>query len=154
VSLGATVYVTSGSEKKIATAKQHGAVDGVLYHASDWSRTLLAIIGRRPDVIIDGAGGETFAHTLDLVRPGGRIVTYGATRGAIPNLEARRIFWKQLDIYGSTMGTPDDFKRMLETYAKGFRPVVDTFLPLDQAADAHARLESGEQFGKIVLRVG
>jgi len=154
VSLGATVYVTSGSEKKIATAKQHGAVDGALYHADDWSRTLLAMIGRRPDVVVDGAGGDTLAQALDLVRPGGRIVTYGATRGAIPNVEVRRIFWKQLDIHGSTMGTPDDFKRMLETYAKGLRPVVDTILPLHQAADAHARLESGEQFGKIVLRVG
>jgi NADPH:quinone reductase-like Zn-dependent oxidoreductase len=154
VSLGATVYVTSGSEKKIATAKQHGAVDGVLYHAGDWPRTLLATIGRRPDVIVDGAGGDTFAQALDLVRPGGRIVTYGATRGAIPNVEVRRIFWKQLDIHGSTMGTPDDFTRMLATYAQGLRPVVDIVLPLDQAAGAHARLESGEQFGKIVLRVG
>jgi zinc-binding alcohol dehydrogenase/oxidoreductase len=154
VSRGAIVYVTSGSEKKIATAKRHGAVDGVTYHAGDWSRTLLAMIGRRPDVIVDGAGGETFAHALDLVRPGGRIVTYGATRGAVPNVEVRRIFWKQLDIHGSTMGTPEDFTRMLETYANGLRPVVDTVFSLDQAADAHARLERGEQFGKIVLRVG
>jgi NADPH:quinone reductase-like Zn-dependent oxidoreductase len=153
VSLGATVYVTSGSEKKIATAKTHGAVDGVTYHATDWSRTLLAMIGRRPDVIVDGAGGDTFAQALDLVRPGGRIVTYGATRGPIPNVEVRRIFWKQIDIHGSSMGTPQDFTRMLEMYAKGLRPVVDTVLPLAQAADAHARLERGEQFGKIVLRI-
>jgi zinc-binding alcohol dehydrogenase/oxidoreductase len=154
VSLGASVYVTSGSEKKIATAKKYGAVDGVTYHATDWSRTLLTMIGRRPDAIVDGAGGDTFSQALDLVRPGGRIVTYGATRGPVPNVEVRRIFWKQIDIHGSTMGTPDDFKRMLETYAKGLRPVVDRVFPLEQAADAHARLESGEQFGKIVLRIG
>ena len=153
VSLGATVYVTSGSEKKIATAKRSGAMDGVTYHASDWSRTLLAMIGRRPDVIVDGAGGDTFAQALDLVRPGGRIVTYGATRGPVPNVEVRRIFWKQIDIHGSTMGTPEDFKRMLATYSKNLRPLVDIVLPLAQAADAHARLETGEQFGKIVLRV-
>jgi len=91
---------------------------------------------------------------LDLVQPGGRIVTYGATRGPVPNIEVRRIFWKQIDIHGSTMGTPDDFKHMLETYAKGLRPVVDRVFPLEQAADAHARLERGEQFGKIVLRIG
>jgi NADPH:quinone reductase-like Zn-dependent oxidoreductase len=153
VSLGASVYVTSGSEKKIEMSKSYGAVGGVTYHSSDWSRLLLAMIGHRPDVIVDGAGGDTFAQALDLVRPGGRIVTYGATRGAVPNVEVRRIFWKQLDIHGSSMGTPEDFTRMLETYAKGLRPVVDTVFPLAQAADAHARLESREQFGKIVLRV-
>jgi NADPH:quinone reductase-like Zn-dependent oxidoreductase len=153
VSLGATVYVTSGSEKKIALAKRHGAADGVTYRASDWSRTLLEIIGRRPDVIIDGASGETFAHALDLLRPGGRIVTYGATCGPVANLEVRRIFWKQIDIRGSTMGAPEDFRRMLEMCEKGLRPVVDSVLPLAEAADAHARLERGEQFGKIVLRM-
>jgi NADPH:quinone reductase-like Zn-dependent oxidoreductase len=153
VSLGATVYVTSSSEKKIALAKQYGAADGVTYQATDWSRTLLEIIGRRPDVIVDGAGGDTFAHALDLVKPGGRIVTYGATRGPVSNLEVRRIFWKQIDIHGSTMGTPGEFKRMLELYAKGLRPIVDRVFPLEDVADAHARLERGEQFGKIVLRI-
>jgi zinc-binding alcohol dehydrogenase/oxidoreductase len=154
LSLGATVYVTSGSDKKIAMAKRCGAADGVTHHASDWSRTLLEIIGRRPDVIIDGAGGATFAHALDLVRPGGRIVTYGATCGSIPSLEVRRIFWKQIDILGSTMGTPEDFTRMLQLYGKGLRPVIDSALPLADAAAGHARLESGEQFGKIVLQIG
>jgi zinc-binding alcohol dehydrogenase/oxidoreductase len=153
VSLGAAVYVTSGSEKKIATAKRYGAADGVTYHASDWSRTLLEVIGRRPDVIIDGAGGDTFAQALDLVRPGGRIVTYGATCGRVSNLEVRRIFWKQLDIHGSTMGNSKDFMRMLDTYAKGLRPVIDSVVPLADVAHAHARLESGEQFGKIVVRI-
>jgi zinc-binding alcohol dehydrogenase/oxidoreductase len=154
VSLGATAYVTSGSEKKIAMAKRYGATDGVTYQASGWSRTLLEIIGRRPDVIVDGAGGNTFAHALDLVKPGGRIVTYGATCGLVSNLEVRRIFWKQIDIHGSTMGTPEDFKRMLEMYANGLHPVIDSALPLENVAHAHARLESGEQFGKIVLRIG
>lgn len=153
VSLGAKGYVTSGSEKKIAKAKQHGAADGVIHHASEWPRTLIDMIGRRPDVIVDGAGGETFAQALDLVRPGGRIVTYGATRGHVSNLEVRRVFWKQIDIRGSTMGTPDDFKRMLQRYATGLRPIIDSVWPLEAAADAHARLESGEHFGKVVLRI-
>jgi len=153
VSLGALVYVTSSSEEKIATAKRYGAADGVTYQASDWPRTLVAMIGRRPDVIVDGAGGDTFAQALDVVRPGGRIVTYGATRGSVPSVEVRRIFWKQLDIHGSTMGTPEDFRRMLDLYGNGLHPVIDTVMPLEDAAQAHARLESGEQFGKIVLRV-
>ena len=151
VSLGAAVYVTSGSERKIAMAKQHGAAEGVIHHAKDWSRTLVEMIGRRPDVVVDGAGGDTFAQALDLVRPGGRMVTYGATRGPVSNLEVRRIFWKQIDVHGSTMGTSDDFTRMLQIYATGRRPVIDSVWPLAAAADAHARLESGEQFGKIVL---
>jgi zinc-binding alcohol dehydrogenase/oxidoreductase len=153
VSLGARVYVTSGSEKKIATAKQHGAAAGVIHHAPGWSRTLLETIGRRPDVIVDGAGGDTFAQALDLVRPGGRVVTYGATRGPVSNLEVRRIFWKQIDVLGSTMGTAEDFKRMLQMCAKGLRPVIDSVWPLEAAADAHARLESGDHFGKVVLRM-
>ena len=153
VSLGSTVYVTSGSDKKIALAKRHGATDGVTYHGGSWSRTLLEIIGHRPDVIIDGAGGETFAHALDLVRPGGRIVTYGATCGPVPNVEVRRIFWKQIDVRDSTMGTAEDFRRMVELYGNGLRPIVDSILPLDEAAAAHARIERGEHFGKIVLRI-
>jgi NADPH:quinone reductase-like Zn-dependent oxidoreductase len=111
------------------------------------------MIGRRPDVIVDGAGGDTLAQALDLVKPGGRIVTYGATCGAVPNLEVRRIFWKQIDIRGSTMGTPEDFSRMLDLYATGVRPVVDSVFPLENVAQAHARIDSGDQFGKIVLRV-
>ena len=154
VNLGATAYVTSGSERKIEMAKRYGAAGGVRYDASDWSRTLLEIIGRRPDAIIDGAGGDTFAQAVDLVRPGGRIVTYGATRGPVSNLEVRRIFWKQIDIHGSTMGTPGDFKRMLEMYASGLRPIIDRVFPLADVAAAHARLESGEHFGKIVLTMG
>ena len=86
-------------------------------------------------------------------RPGGRIVTYGATCGPVPNLEVRRIFWKQIDVRGSTMGTAEDFSRMVQMYGKGLRPVVDSVLPLAEAAAAHARVESGEHFGKIVLRV-
>jgi zinc-binding alcohol dehydrogenase/oxidoreductase len=153
VSLGATVYVTSGSDKKIAMAKRYGATDGVSYHTSGWSRTLLEIIGRRPDVIVDGAGGDTLAQALDIVKPGGRIVTYGATCGSVPNLEVRRIFWKQIDLLGSTMGTSEDFTRMLEIYAKGLHPVVDSVVPLEDVAKAHARIDNGEQFGKIVLRI-
>ena len=152
-SLGALVYVTSGSENKLAMSKRFGSAGGVIHHATDWSRRLIEMIGRRPDVIIDGAGGATLGHAIDLVRPGGRIVTYGATCGAVPSLEVRRIFWKQIDLLGSTMGTPEDFRRILELYANGLRPVIDSTLPLTEAAIGHARVESGQQFGKVVFRV-
>lgn len=152
IHLGARVWVTSGSETKIALAVQHGAAGGVNHHSDDWVKTLVAQIGGRPDVIIDGAGGETFNRCLDLVSPGGRVVSYGATLGPSPKLEVRRIFWKQIDVMGSSMGTPADFAAMVALYDQGLRPIIDRVFPFDEARDAHARLEQGEQFGKIVVR--
>jgi NADPH:quinone reductase-like Zn-dependent oxidoreductase len=151
--LGASVYVTSGSDAKLETARRHGAAAGVNHSDPEWPKKLTGLIGGRPDVVIDGAGGETFNRALDLVKPGGRVVSYGATVGPTQNLEVRRIFWKQLNVLGSTMGTHRDFAAMLGLYADGLRPIVDTVLPLAQATDAHRRMEEGKQFGKIVLRV-
>ena len=151
--LGAKVYVTSGSDAKIQAAMEHGAMGGVNHGDPDWPRALISLIGGRPDVVVDGAGGETFNHALDVVKPGGRVVSYGATLGPAKNLEVRRIFWKQLNVLGSTMGTPRDFAAMVQLYAGGMRPIVDTVLPLEQAAQAHRRMEEGRQFGKIVLRI-
>lgn len=151
--MGATVYVTSGSEAKLEAARQHGAAGGVSHHDPDWPKALVAQIGGRPDVVIDGAGGETFNRALDLVKPGGRVVSYGATLGPAPTLEVRRIFWKQLNVLGSTMGSRRDFAAMLQLYAEGLRPIVDSVLPLASAAEAHRRMDEGRQFGKIVLRI-
>lgn len=150
---GATVYVTSGSDAKIEAARRHGAAGGVTHHDPDWPKALIARMGGRPDVVVDGAGGETFNRALDLVKPGGRVVSYGATLGPAPALEVRRIFWKQLNVLGSTMGSRRDFAAMLRLYAEGLRPIVDTVLPLESAAEAHRRMEEGRQFGKIVLRI-
>ena len=151
--LGARVYVTSGSDAKIQAAMAHGAAAGVNHSNPEWPRALISLIGGRPDVVVDGAGGETFNHALDVVKPGGRVVSYGATLGPAKNLEVRRIFWKQLDVLGSTMGTARDFAAMLRLYDAGMRPIVDSVLPLEQAAEAHRRMEEGRQFGKIVLKI-
>jgi NADPH:quinone reductase-like Zn-dependent oxidoreductase len=151
--LGARVYVTSGSDAKLDAARAHGAAGGVNHQDQNWSDALIALIGGRPDIVVDGAGGETFNRALDLVRPGGRVVSYGATLGPAQQVEVRRIFWKQLNVLGSTMGTRRDFASMLELYAGGMRPIVDRVLPLDQAAEAHRRMEEGQQFGKIVLKI-
>lgn len=151
--LGARVYVTSGSDAKIDAARTHGAAGGVNHHDPDWPKALVAHIGDRPDVVIDSAGGDTFNKALDLVKPGGRVVSYGATLGAAQTVEVRRIFWKQVTVLGSTMGSPRDFAGMLRLYADGLRPIVDAVMPLDQAAAAHRRMEEGQQFGKIVLRI-
>jgi zinc-binding alcohol dehydrogenase/oxidoreductase len=152
--LGARVYVTSGTDAKLEAAKAHGAIGGVNHGDPDWPKALIGLIGRRPDVVIDGAGGETFNRVLDLVAPGGRVVSYGATLGPAPQVEVRRIFWKQLNVLGSTMGTRRDFAAMLRLYAEdGLRPVVDRVFPLHAAAEAHRRMEEGKQLGKIVLRI-
>jgi NADPH:quinone reductase-like Zn-dependent oxidoreductase len=151
--LGAKVYVTSGHESKIEAAKRLGAMGGVNHRKDDWAKTLVAEIGSRPDVIIDGAGGETFNRGLDALKPGGRLVSYGSTLGAAQNVEVRRIFWKQLNVLGSTMGSPSDFVAMLRLYEAGLKPVLDKVFPLEQAGDAHIRMEAGDQFGKIVLKI-
>ena len=151
--LGARVYVTSGTPAKIDTARAHGAAGGVDHNDPDWPRALTTLIGGRPDVVIDGAGGETLNAALDLVAPGGRVVSYGATLGPAKNVEVRRIFWKQINVLGSTMGTRGDFAAMLRLYAAGLRPIVDRVFTLGEAAAAHRRMEEAKQFGKIVLKM-
>ncbi len=151
--LGAKVYVTSGSDQKLDAARTHGAAGGVNHRNPEWPRDMIAAIGGRPDVVIDGAGGDTFNKALDLLTPGGRLVSYGATTGPAQHVEVRRIFWKQLNVLGSTMGTRADFAAMARLYADGLRPIVDQVMPLDEAAQAHRRMEDGRQFGKIVLKI-
>ncbi len=153
VHLGATIYVTSGSDAKLEAARTRGAAGGVNHHNPGWPAALVAQIGGRPDVVIDGAGGDTFNKALDLLKPGGRLVSYGATLGPAPQVEVRRIFWKQLDVLGSTMGTRDDFAAMVQLYREGLRPIVDRVFPLAEAAEAHRRMADGQQFGKIVLKI-
>ena len=104
--------------------------------------------------MIDSVGGETLAKAIEIAKPGGRIVTYGATTGPVPQLEVRRIFWKQLALIGSTMGTPREFAAMLELYStSNSRPVVDRAFSLSEAPAAHTRMEQAGQFGKIVLKI-
>ena len=151
--LGAKVWVTSGHDAKLKAAGTYGAEGGVNHRKDDWAKTLVAEIGHRPDVVIDSAGGDTFNKALDVLKPGGRLVTYGSTLGAADRVEIRRIFWKQLNVLGSTMGPPSDFAAMLKLYEGGLRPVIDKVFPVEQASDAHIRMEAGDQFGKIVLAI-
>jgi NADPH:quinone reductase-like Zn-dependent oxidoreductase len=150
------VVVTSGSDAKLARAQQLGAAGGANYKTGDWAKDIVKLTGGAgPDVVIDSAGGETFDKAIGIVRPAGRVVTYGATTGPVPQVEVRRIFWKQLNVLGTAMGTPKEFAAMLELYGQGAaRPVVDRTFPLAEAAAAHRRMEEAEQFGKIVLAIG
>ena len=151
---GAHVLVTSGSEEKLARAKALGADGGFNYKAGDWVRAVREATGGGPDLIIDGTGGETFEQALDAAPPGGRIVIYGATTGPAPQVTVRRIFWKHLNVVGSTMGSPGDFRAMLALFGQtGLHPVVDRIFPLAEAGRALSHMDRSEQFGKIVLRV-
>lgn len=152
VAAGCQVFVTSGTSEKIEAAKALGAATGVNYKAQDWADQLKQLAGGF-DVIIDSALGEGFAKLLDLCNPGARIVFFGGTAGGIPALDARKIFWKQLQILGTTMGTQEDFKTMLELINQHkIFPVVDEVFDLANAEKAVRKMDDSAQFGKIVLR--
>jgi zinc-binding alcohol dehydrogenase/oxidoreductase len=153
VALGARVYVSSGSNEKMTKALALGAVGGVNYKDAGWVGALRSLAGGF-DVIIDGTAGSSVNDLLDLAVPGGRLVFYGATLGNSPDVLIRRIFWKQLNVMGSTMGSPADFAAMVAfVSAHGLRPVVDgVFSPLEGEA-AFRRMEEGGQFGKIVIKM-
>ena len=153
VAVGCEVWVTSSSEEKIEHAKNMGAKGGVNYRTEGWSKTLLDA-SHGFDIIIDSAAGDGFAEFINLCRPGGRIAFYGSTTlGKITNLDPRRIFWNQLSIFGSTMGTPEEFEsmvRFIETHK--IIPVVDSIFDFRDGNAAFKKMEEGKQFGKIVLR--
>jgi NADPH:quinone reductase-like Zn-dependent oxidoreductase len=105
-------------------------------------------------VVLEHVGEATWATSLAAARAGGRIAVCGATSGPNPPANLHRIWWKQLTIYGSTMGTKEDFEGAYELVASGCaRPVIDSVYPLTEARAAHERMEAGEQFGKIVLSI-
>jgi len=148
---GARVFVSSGSQAKLDKAITLGAAGGVLYTDPQWPRLLNEMAGQI-DVAIDSAAGTTMNDVTSVMRPGGRIVVYGATLGAVPQMNMHRVFWKQLTIMGSTMGTPDDFSAMLR-YVETHRitPVIDSVFPFADAVNAFERIRMSDQFGKIVV---
>jgi NADPH:quinone reductase-like Zn-dependent oxidoreductase len=101
---------------------------------------------------MDRAGKETWGKALRALRPGGRLVTFGATTGRATEVDIRHVFWSQISILGTTMGSPREFSAMLQLYeASRLKPVVDSVFPLREAPAAHRRMDQGLQFGKIVL---
>lgn len=152
VNAGAEVYVTSGSESKIKRAIDAGAIAGMDYRNADWADRLQELAGGF-DVIIDSALGDGFASLLELANPGGRIVFFGGTSGNLPALNGRRIFWKQLQIKGTTMGSAVDFANMLAMASKHeVKPLIDSVIPWQRAQEGIYKMSSSTQFGKIVLR--
>ena len=149
---GAHAIVTSSSDEKLERARALGADLAVNYSTNpDWPK-LLRSTGP-VDLVVDSSGGETLRKALDVVRPGGRIVVYGGTNGDA-TIKLFPLFWKHVTIFGTSMGSPDDFAQMLTLFESGgARPVVDRVVALGDAVSAFERLERADQFGKIVLRV-
>ncbi|WP_025764069.1 quinone oxidoreductase family protein [Dyadobacter tibetensis] len=158
IASGAEVWVTSGSEEKIARVMEMGAKGGINYKNPTWYRDLL-VKTKGPktgyfNVIIDSAGGAGFAHLIGLAAPGGRICFYGGGSGNITNIVPAKVFFKQLNILGTTMGTEAEFADMIALITQHrITPIIDRMFPLEEAEAALQYMQSGQQFGKIVLTI-
>jgi len=153
--LGARTIVTSSSREKLDRARDLGA-DVAVSHSEDdvVEAAREATGGRGVDVVIETVGEATWERSLAAAAQEGRIVVCGATTGHSPPARLYRLWWKQLVVYGSTMGMPSDFEGAYELIREGRARVhVDSVFPLAEAAKAHEHLESGKQFGKVVLRI-
>ena len=143
--LGARVWVTSREEGKRAKAVELGA---------DAAFESGARLPERVDLVIETVGAATWDHSLKSLRPGGRIVVSGATSGAAPSADLNRVFFLQLSVIGSTMGTRDELAALVALCADaGVRPLIDSEFSLRDGVSAFERLATGEAFGKIVLTV-
>jgi NADPH:quinone reductase-like Zn-dependent oxidoreductase len=152
---GARVFVTSSSDAKLQKAKEIGADVLINYTTPEWDKEVWKLTSKRGvDVVFESVGAATWLKAIRALRKGGRLVTIGATTGPNPQEEIRNIFWKQVDILGSTMSNQREFREVMKLVLRGeLKPVIDTVMPLERAQDAHARLAKGEQFGKIVLTI-
>ena len=145
--------VTSRHQWKLDRALELGASEGILDTGEDWSRTVRSFTGKRGvNVCVDSVGGPLHLPCLKSLARGGTLVTCGCTAGASPKTDLARIFWNQLSVLGSTMGDMDEFREVFQLFLEGMKPVIDSVHDANNAADAFARLESGEHFGKVVLR--
>ena len=149
---GARTIVTTGSDEKVERATALGAEVAINYRTDpEWHKTVRkAAGGGGPTLTIDSTGGDTFTKVLDIARPGSRVVVYGGTQGDA-KVKPFSIFWKHLDILGTSMGAPSDFREMLQLFENGLHPVIDRVYPMDEVAAAAQRVLDGAQFGKVVL---
>ncbi len=149
----ARVIATAGSDEKLAKARELGADEAINYRTTDFVKEVKKLTGKRgADVVIEHVGGETFSKSILATRNGGRVVTCGATAGFEATVDLRHVFFRQISLLGSTMGSKSDLLQALEHIAAGrMRPVVHCTLPLRDAAKAHQILEDRKAFGKVVL---
>jgi NADPH:quinone reductase-like Zn-dependent oxidoreductase len=153
--LGAYVTVTSGSDEKLARAVALGADATINHRGVDVGREMRARTGKRGvDVVVDSVGEATWGQSLGALGRRGRLVTCGGTSGPMVTTDVRRLFWNQWSILGSTMGNDAEFAAVVEHFRRGrLRPPIDSVYALDDAPAAFARMQGGEQFGKLVVRI-
>jgi zinc-binding alcohol dehydrogenase/oxidoreductase len=148
---GARVFCTSSSESKREKGKQLGAINAYDYRLPNWEETLRGDHGGM-DLIIDGSGGDKFMSLLETLEAGGRLVNYGVTAGSPKGIDLFKIFWRQLRIIGSTMGSPRDFAEMIALVERhAIVPAVDRVFSLAEGNEALAHMASFGNFGKVVL---
>jgi NADPH:quinone reductase-like Zn-dependent oxidoreductase len=147
------IYVTSSSQAKLDSAAKMGADGGINYKEEDVGKAVRRLTAKRGiDLAVDSAGGSSIDACLRSLAKGGRLVVAGATSGPTAEIDVRRLFWNQLELIGSTMGSVKDVSDMLRMVAGAeIRPVIDRVFPMAEAQEAFARLESGSQFGKLVI---
>lgn len=150
---GCRVIATSSSDEKLAKAKELGAADLINYKTEDWPKQVYALTGKRgADVVLDSVGKATLNQSIRAVRKGGRVVVIGGTTGQDVEINLRYLYWKQVDLLGSTMGSHREFREVMQlVFAGQLKPVVGTTFPYLRAAEAFQLMERGDQFGKIVL---
>ncbi len=153
--LGATVYTTVGDEKKVSRARNLGADEVILYRTEDFSQKIKKLTGQKGvDVIFEHIGPEAWQKNLSCLARGGRMVTCGATSGPKAEMDIRTLYSKQMSILGSYMGSLSELKKALKLAEKGLlKPTLDQIFPLAEATAAHRRMESRQNFGKIVLKI-
>ena len=148
---GMRPYLTSSKEDRLSEARLEGAIGGVNYTDPLWPTRVKEMTGGGVDLILDGAGAN-LPELVEALRPGGRIVVFGMSAGSTANIRIPQLFFKQIDIIGTTTGSPQDFARMLDFVTEHkLRPKIQAVIPLENVSDAHHLMESRKHVGKIVL---
>jgi NADPH:quinone reductase-like Zn-dependent oxidoreductase len=155
---GARVIATAGSDEKLAKARALGAEEAVNYRTQDFVAEVRSLTGKQGvDVVFEHTGGEVFAKSIVALGRGGRLVTCGSTTDYIASVDVRYIYSRQQSILGSWMGWRHELDHLMKLFdapnGRRLNPVVDSVFPLENAADAHRRMESRKNFGKIVLEI-
>ena len=151
----ATVITTAGNERKVAHAKEIGADYVINHYTQNISDEVKKITGREGvDIVIEHVGAATWEHSLKSLKPGGTVVTCGATTGPQVGIDLRFVFVRQLNVLGSYMGTMGELNEVLRhVFCGRLKPVIDRTFPFSEARAAHEYMEKSEMFGKIVLVV-
>ena len=153
---GCRVFATASSEEKLERAKQLGADFVINYKTHEFDRKIRELTQKRGvDVVVDYIGADTWVRSLRSARRGGRVLTCGATSGFAPQTDLRQIYFRQVQVIGSTMGSHREFLDVMKCIFRGqLKPIIDRVLPLSEAQKAHELIEGRSVFGKIVLTPG